>query len=283
MTSQLKTVLLLALLSGLIIVMGGVMGGRTGLFFAFAFALLMNVGSYWYSDKIVLKMYNAREVSPSEAPMLHAMVDEVVMRAGIPKPRVCIIPEQTPNAFATGRNPEHGVVAVTEGIMHLLTPEELKGVIAHEVGHIANRDILVQSVAGVMASVIVMLGKILQFTAIFGGGNNDEEGGGNPIAALAMAFLAPVAASLIQFAISRSREFMADEAGARYSGNPMYLASALQKLGAYSGRIPMQSGNQATAHMFIVNPFSGVRMAELFSTHPPMEERIRRLQQMAGR
>ncbi|MGX7950793.1 zinc metalloprotease HtpX [Oleidesulfovibrio alaskensis] len=283
MTSQLKTVLLLALLSGLIIVMGGVMGGRTGLFFAFAFALLMNVGSYWYSDKIVLKMYNAREVSPSEAPMLHAMVDEVVMRAGIPKPRVCIIPEQTPNAFATGRNPEHGVVAVTEGIMHLLTPEELKGVIAHEVGHIANRDILVQSVAGVMASVIVMLGNILQFTAIFGGGNNDEEGGGNPIAALAMAFLAPVAASLIQFAISRSREFMADEAGARYSGNPMYLASALQKLGAYSGRIPMQNGNQATAHMFIVNPFSGVRMAELFSTHPPMEERIRRLQQMAGR
>ncbi|MFV0423361.1 zinc metalloprotease HtpX [Oleidesulfovibrio sp.] len=283
MTSQLKTVLLLALLSGLIIMLGGLLGGKTGLIFAFGFALIMNVGSYWYSDKIVLKMYHAREVTPSEAPMLHAMVDEVIQRAGIPKPRVCIIPEQTPNAFATGRNPEHGVVAVTEGILQLLTPEELKGVIAHEVGHIANRDILVQSIAGVLGSVIVMLGNILQFSAFFGGGSNDEEGGSNPIAMLAMAFLAPIAASLIQFAISRSREYLADEAGARLSGNPLYLASALQKLGAYSGRIPMHSGNQATAHMFIVNPFSGMRMAELFSTHPPMEERIRRLQQMAGR
>ncbi len=286
MTSNLKTALLLALLSGIIIFLGGAMGGKTGLVFAFGFALLMNVGSYWYSDKIVLRMYGAQELSPADAPALHAMVDELSRNAGIPKPRVCIINEDAPNAFATGRNPEHGVVAVTRGLMTLLTPEELKGVVAHEIGHIANRDILVQSVAGVLASAIVMVANMMQWAAIFGmGRSSDEEGGGggNMFTALLMAFLAPIAASLIQFAISRSREYLADDTGARLCSNPMSLASALEKLNAYSQRVPMHSGSEATAHMFIVNPFAGANMSRLFSTHPPIEERVQRLRDMARR
>lgn len=283
MTSNLKTVMLLALLSGIIIFLGGAMGGKTGLVFAFGLALLMNVGSYWYSDKIVLRMYNAQEVDATDAPALHRMVEELAHNAGIPKPRICVIPQDAPNAFATGRNPEHGVVAVTSGIMRLLSPEELKGVLAHEIGHIANRDILVQSVAGVLASAIVTVANMMQWMAIFGMGsnNNDEEGGSNPFAALLLAFLAPVAASLIQFAISRSREYLADDTGARLAGNPLYLASALEKLGAYSQQVPMRAGNEATAHMFIVNPFAGANLARLFSTHPPIEERVQRLREMA--
>ncbi|MFV0347679.1 MAG: zinc metalloprotease HtpX [Halodesulfovibrio sp.] len=283
MTSNLKTVMLLALLSGIIIFLGGAMGGKTGLVFAFGLALLMNVGSYWYSDKIVLRMYNAQEVDATDAPALHRMVEELAHNAGIPKPRICVIPQDAPNAFATGRNPEHGVVAVTSGIMRLLSPEELKGVLAHEIGHIANRDILVQSVAGVLASAIVTVANMMQWMAIFGMGsnNNDEEGGSNPFADLLLAFLAPVAASLIQFAISRSREYLADDTGARLAGNPLYLASALEKLGAYSQQVPMRAGNEATAHMFIVNPFAGANLARLFSTHPPIEERVQRLREMA--
>ncbi len=283
MTSNLKTALLLALLSGIIIVLGGAMGGKTGLVFAFGLALLMNVGSYWYSDKIVLRMYRAQEVSPSEAPALHAMVGELAHNAGIPKPRVCVMQENAPNAFATGRNPEHGVVVVTHGLMTLLTPEEIRGVLAHEIAHIANRDILIQSVAGVLASAIVTVANLMQWAAIFGmGRSNDEEGGGsNPFAALLLAFLAPIAASLIQFAISRSREYLADSSGARYAHDPLALASALEKLSAYSQRVPMHEGNEATAHMFIVNPFSGASFARLFSTHPPIEERVQRLRQMA--
>lgn len=281
MTSNLKTVMLLALLSGIILFLGGVMGGKVGLVFAFALALLMNVGSYWYSDKIVLRMYRAQEVEPQDAPALHAMVEELAHAAGIPKPRVCIIPQDAPNAFATGRDPEHGVVAVTSGIMKLLDQNELRGVLAHEIGHIANRDILVQTVAGVLASAIVTVANMMQWAAIFGMGRSDDEEGSNPFAALLLAFLAPVAASLIQFAISRSREYGADDAGARFSGNPLYLASALEKLGAYSQRVPMQAGNEATAHMFIVNPFAGANLARLFSTHPPIEERVQRLRNMA--
>lgn len=281
MTSQLKTGLLLALLSGLILVLGQFLGGSTGLAIAFVFALVMNVGSYWYSDKIVLRIYRARELSPSEAPMLHQMVAELAQNAGIPKPRVCLIPDQTPNAFATGRNPQNAVVAVTEGIVRLLSPDELRGVIAHEIGHILNRDILIQSVAGVLASVIVMIANIMQFTAIFGLGSSDEEGGGNPIVALLLAFIAPVAASLIQMAISRSREYHADATGARLCGKPLALASALGKLTAYSKREVMHEGNPATAHMFIVNPFTRGNVARLFTTHPPVEERIARLQAMA--
>lgn len=284
MTSQIKTAMLLALLSGIIIVLGGAMGGKTGIMIALILALVMNVGSYWYSDKIVLSMYGAQEVAPQDAPMLHAMVEELAARAGIPKPRVCVIPEDAPNAFATGRDPAHGVVAVTHGIMRILSPEELKGVLAHEIGHIANRDILVQTVAGVLASVIVSIANMMQWAAIFGfGRSDDEEGGTSPLVAILMAIVAPIAASLIQFAISRSREYLADETGARLAGNPLYLAGALAKLQAWSQKVPMQHGSQATAHMFIVNPFSGASMASLFSTHPPMEERIARLQAMAAR
>ena len=220
MTSQIKTVLLLALLSAIIIGLGGIMGGRTGIIIAFVIAMIMNVGSYWYSDKIVLSMYQARELSEDEAPLLHRMVAELAANAGIPKPRVCVIPEDAPNAFATGRDPEHGVVAVTDGIMRILSPEELRGVIAHEIGHIANRDILIQTVAGVLASVIVSIANFMQFAAIFGGSNSDEEGGTNPIAAFLLAILAPIAASIIQMAISRSREYLADETGAASAASP---------------------------------------------------------------
>lgn len=284
MTSQIKTVLLLALLSAIIIGLGGIMGGRTGIIIAFVIAMIMNVGSYWYSDKIVLSMYQARELSEDEAPMLHRMVAELSANAGIPKPRVCVIPEDAPNAFATGRDPEHGVVAVTDGIMRILSPEELRGVIAHEIGHIANRDILIQTIAGVLASVIVSIANFMQFAAIFGMGRSDEngEGGGNPLMALVLAIVAPIAASLIQFAISRSREYLADASGARYCGQPLALASALDKLQSWNQRIPMQNGNPTTAEMFIVAPLFGGGMAKLFSTHPDINDRIARLREMAG-
>ncbi len=284
MTSQIKTVLLLALLSGLIIVLGGALGGKTGIIIAFGLALIMNVGSYWYSDKIVLSMYKARELSESDAPGLHAMVTELAAKAGIPKPKVCIIPEQAPNAFATGRDPEHGVVAVTEGIMQLLTPEELRGVIAHEIGHIANRDILIQTIAGVLASAIVSIANMMQFAAIFGIGRNDEGESSGPglVGGILLAILAPMAAGIIQMAISRSREYLADDTGAAISGTPLALAGALTKLQNYNQRIPMQNGNASTEQMFIVSPLFGGGMANLFSTHPPIEERVARLQQMAS-
>ncbi len=283
MTSQIKTFALLALLSGLIIVLGGALGGKAGIIIAFGLALLMNVGSYWYSDKIVLKMYGAQELSPSDAPALHSMVEELAARAGIPKPRICIIPEEAPNAFATGRDPEHGVVAVTNGIMRLLNQEELRGVLAHEIGHIANRDILIQTVAGVLASAIVSIANMMQFAAIFGIGrsSDDEGGGGGILGGLLMAILAPIAAMLIQMAISRSREYLADDTVARISGNHLALAGALHKLQNYNRQIPMKQGNASTEQMFIVSPLFGGGMSNLFSTHPPIEERVARLQNMA--
>ncbi|MCC8194729.1 MAG: zinc metalloprotease HtpX [Deltaproteobacteria bacterium] len=285
MTSQLKTFLLLALLSGLILFMGRLFGGHAGLMIALCIALVMNVGSYWFSDKIVLAAYRAREVSPEEAPMLHAMVADLAREAGVPKPRICVIPEDSPNAFATGRNPEHAVVAVTEGIVRLLSPEELRGVLAHEMGHVVNRDILIQSVASVLATVVMYLANMLQFAAIFGGGRRDEGGGGalGMASGLLMAFLAPLAASLIQFALSRSREYLADATGARLSHSPQALASALGKLDAYTRRIPMHSASPQTANMFIVNPFAGLSggVTSLFTTHPPIQDRIARLQTMA--
>jgi heat shock protein HtpX len=279
-TSQFKTFLLLALLTAVILAMGQVMGGRGGLLIALALALIMNLGSYWYSDKIILKMYKGRELSASEAPMLHEIVEDLARAAGIPKPRIFLIPQDAPNAFATGRNPQNAAVAVTSGILRLLTPDELRGVLAHETAHIAHRDILIQCTAGVLASAIVTLANIMQFTVLFGGGRSDEEGGGNAGTALLLAFLAPLAASLIQFAVSRSREYLADEGGAQYSGKPSALASALGKLDAYSRKVPMHAGNPSTAHLFIVNPFTASRMASLFSTHPPIAERIARLQDM---
>lgn len=282
MTSQIKTILLLALLSGIIIVLGGMIGGRTGVIMAFALALVMNVGSYWYSDKIVLSMYHARELAPDESPFLFDIVRRLSTNAGIPMPRICVIPEEAPNAFATGRDPQHAVVAVTDGIMHLLSPQELEGVVAHEIGHIVNRDILIQTIAGVMASAIVTLANIFQFSAIFG--NRDSENGGSGFGAIILALLAPLAAGLIQMAISRSREYLADETGARLCNQPLALAGALYKLGAASGRVPLNSGNPSTAEMFIVTPLFSrdSSIAKLFSTHPPIEERIERLRQMAA-
>lgn len=280
MTSQLKTALLLALLTALIVFLGGLIGGRTGVFIAFILAIVMNVGSYWYSDKIVLAMYRARELGPDDSPFLHEIVADLARNANIPKPRIFAVPEQAANAFATGRDPEHAVVAVTDGILHILSPEELRGVIAHEIGHIVNRDILIQTIAGVMASVIVTLANMLQFSAIFGG---NRENGNSGLSAILLALLAPLAAGLIQMAISRSREYLADETGARLCGQPLALAGALYKLAAASGRAPLTQGNPTTAEMFIVTPHflrdSGI--SRLFSTHPPIEDRISRLREMA--
>ena len=280
MTSQFKTFLLMGLLSGLVLVLGRAFGGNTGLIIAAGIALVMNVGSYWFSDTIVLRMYKAREVSREEAPALHAIVDNLANNAGIPKPRICIIPEDAPNAFATGRDPDHGVVAVTSGIMRILSQEELRGVLAHEIGHIRNRDILIQTVAGVMATIVVYLANMLQWAAIFGGRRDDQGSGPGLFGGIVLALLAPIAASLIQFAISRSREYLADATGAAISGSPHSLASALAKLDAYSKQIPMRENNPAMAHMFIVSPFAGGGMATLFSTHPPVAERIARLEAM---
>lgn len=282
MTSKIKTLFFLALLSGLILFLGQAMGGQTGLMIAFGLALVMNISSYWFSDKIVLRMYKAREVSEAEAPMLHAMVEELASNAGIPKPRVCIVPDQTPNAFATGRNPQHGVVAVTEGILRILSADELRGVLAHELGHIKNSDILIQSVASIMATTIMYLANMLQWGAILGGGRSSdgESSGGNAIGALLLAFLAPLAAGLIQMALSRSREYLADEAGAQISGDPLALASALNKLSSANAQRPLNNATPATESMFIVSPLLSGGLKSLFSTHPPIEERIRRLQNM---
>ncbi|WP_319763950.1 zinc metalloprotease HtpX [Maridesulfovibrio sp.] len=282
MTSQIKTFFLLAALTAIILFLGGMMGGRTGLVIAFGLAMFMNVGSYWYSDKIVLSMYKARQLSANDAPQVHAMVQELAANAGIPAPRLFVVDQDSPNAFATGRNPENAVVAVTSGIMRILTPEELRGVIAHEIGHITNRDILIQSVAAVLAGAIMMIANMMQWAAIFGFGGDDEDGGTNPFAAILVAILAPVAASLIQMAISRSREYLADSTGARISCDPKALASALYKLDATARNIPMDA-NPATENMFIVNPFSGGNMANWFSTHPSTEDRISRLMAMAAK
>ncbi len=276
MTNQLKTGLLLGLLTAIILLFGRMLGGQTGLILAFILAIAMNVGSYWFSDRIVLSMYKARELGPDDAPDLHRMVEGLASRGGLPKPRIFLIPQEAPNAFATGRSPNNSVVAVTEGITHLLSLEELKGVLAHEIGHIKNRDILIQSVAATLAGVIMFVSSMVKWAAIFGMGGGDDEGG-NPFLAIVLAIVAPIAAMLIQMAISRSREYLADRTGAQLSGNPRHLAGALQKLDAYSRRVPMKQGNQATAHLFIVNPFSGQSLANLFSTHPPVQERIQRL------
>lgn len=279
MTSQLKTLLLMAGLSAVLIVMGSALGGRQGIVIALVIAVIMNIGSYWFSDKIVLSMYRAQELSPNDAPMVHQIVDELARRAGVPKPRLFIVPQEAPNAFATGRDPEHGVIAVTDGIMRLLPPEQLRGVLAHEMAHIAHRDILIQTVAGVLGSAITAIANMLQFSMIFGG-SRDEEGNSNPLAAIAMMILGPLAATLIQMAISRRREYMADAAGAEYCGDPLALAGALNNLDAYSRHIAMQA-NPATENMFIVSPLTGDSMRRMFSTHPPMEKRIANLQEMA--
>ncbi|WP_243439715.1 zinc metalloprotease HtpX [Fundidesulfovibrio soli] len=284
MTSQIKTALLLGVLTAVLVLMGSAMGGRTGMIIAFGLALVMNVGSYWFSDKIVLRMYQAQELTEADAPGLFDLVAQLSRNAGLPMPKVYLIPQEQPNAFATGRNPENAAVAVTEGLLRLVSPDELAGVLAHEMGHIKNRDILVQTVASVVAGAITSLASMIKWGAIFGmGRSSDEEGGGGGISAIFMAILAPIAAMLIQMAISRSREYLADETGAKLAGNPLPLAGALKKLDDYAHAVPMQGANPATESMFIVNPLSGGGIAGLFSTHPPTEERIRRLRAMAGR
>ena len=277
MPNGLKTALLLGLLSGLLLAIGEYFGGANGLVFAFVIAAVMNFGSYWFSDKIVLKMYRAQEVGPGHR--LHTMVERLSRQAQLPMPKVYVIPDASPNAFATGRNPSHAAVAATEGILQILSDSELEGVIAHELAHVRHRDILISSVAATVAAAIMMAARTAQFAAMFGGyggRGDDRDRGNNPIALLAMIILAPMAAMLIQAAISRSREFSADAGGAQIAGNPYGLADALRKIDAVSKRVPLDA-NPATAHMFIVKPFSGAGVLSLFSTHPPTEERIRAL------
>jgi heat shock protein HtpX len=279
--NRLKTTLLLTCLTLLMVAMGSAIGGRSGMVFAFFMACAMNVFSYWFSDKIVLRMYGAQEITEMENPAFYGMVRRLAMQAGLPMPKVYIIPSESPNAFATGRNPEHAAVAATEGILRILTPQELEGVMAHELSHVKNRDILISTIAATIAGAISMLGSMLQWATIFGGGRHDEDEGGSAIGGLAMAIVAPIAAMLIQMAVSRSREYMADESGARICGNPISLANALRKLESASQMLPMQEARPATAHMFIVNPLTGGALLNLFSTHPPMEERIAKLEAMA--
>jgi len=285
MANHFKTTLLMAALTGLALVVGYLLGGQGGMVIAFVVAAVMNFVSYWFSDKIVLALYRARELAPHEAPEIHALVDELARRAEIPKPRVYIVPSSTPNAFATGRNPSHAAVAVTEGILEILTRDELMAVLAHELGHVRNRDILVGTIAATVAGAISMLANMFMWTSMMGGRNNERDDSPfGAIGALMAMLFAPIAAAMIQMAISRSREYSADETAAKLMGSGRPLANALRKL--HNGNLYLAMNGQearvepATAHMFIVNPLSGRGLANLFSTHPPVEERIARLEAM---
>jgi Heat shock protein. Metallo peptidase. MEROPS family M48B len=285
MGNMIKTTLLLASLTGLLVIVGQMIGGTSGMIIAFIFAIVMNFGSYWYSDKIVLKMYHAQEVTSAEAPQLFGIVQKLAMRANLPMPKVYIVNTSMPNAFATGRDPQHAAVAATSGILELLTAEELEGVLAHEMAHVKNRDTLISAVAATIAGVVTMVATWVKWAAIFGGiGGRDDNGANNIIGFLALAIVAPLAATIIQLAISRSREFAADEEGARISQKPWALASALEKLEYGSKNYRQRRGDvqpsQTTAHMFIVNPLKGSALMNLFRTHPVTEERIRRLRAM---
>jgi len=281
MGNLIKTGFLLVVLTCLLILIGGAVGGRQGMAIAFVLALVMNVGSYWFSDKIVLGMYGARPVTEAEAPQLYRIVRQLAAEARIPVPPIYIIQDDSPNAFATGRNPQHAAVAVTEGILRIMNEEELRGVLAHELSHVKNRDTLIMTVAATIAGAITYLAQMAQWAAIFGGGRRSDEngGGGSAIGALLMAILAPFAAMLIQMAISRSREYQADASGAQLCHRASGLAQALQKLDMASRQVPMEA-TPATAHLFIVNPLTAGGLATLFSTHPPIEERIARLRAM---
>ena len=282
MNNTLKTTALLGLLTGLLILIGGYFGGSQGMGIAFVMAFLMNFGAYWFSDRIVLAMYRAQPVSEADAPELHRLVQGLALRAHLPMPRIYIIPAEAPNAFATGRDPEHAAVAATQGILRILNEEELEGVLSHELAHVRNRDTLISTIAATLAGVIVMLARMAMWMPFFGGGSRDDEDrGGGAMGFLFLAILAPIAATLIQLAISRSREFQADETGARLTHKPYALASALQKLEAGANRLPMEA-NPATSHLFIVNPLRGDVLFKLFSTHPPIEERIARLRALVA-
>lgn len=283
--SYLKTAALLAALTVFLIFIGGAVGGRGGAVIAFIMAGVMNFVTYWWSDKIVLRMYSAKEVTESEAPALYGIVRDLTMKAAMPMPKVYTMDNDAPNAFATGRNPSHAAVAVTTGIMKLLNKEELIGVIGHELAHIKHRDILIATVAATIAGAITYISHMAYYASLFGGGGRDDDRGSNPLVGIVMMIVAPIAAMVIQMAISRSREYVADDGGAAIAGNPLYLANALRKLDYYNKKIPMEGVNQATSHLFIVSPvsnLSGGGLLKLFSTHPPIEERIRRLEGMVG-
>ena len=285
--NTLRTTILLAVLTALLIWIGDMLGGRQGAIIALLLAGGMNFFSYWFSDKIVIKMYGGQEVTAQDDPELYGLVQDLAQRAGLPMPRVYVLPQDTPNAFATGRNAEHAAVAVTDGIRKILNKRELTGVLGHELTHVKNRDILVSTIAATLAGAISYLAQMAQWAMIFGGNRDrDEEGGGNIFGLIVMMIVAPIAAMLIQMAVSRSREYGADEGGAKVTGDPLALASALRKLEMGAQNIPLEANNataNATAHMFIVNPLTGRGLASLFSTHPPMEERIARLEAMAGK
>jgi len=279
--NAIKTTMLLGLLTCLLVLAGGAIGGNSGMTVALVMAGVMNFVSYWFSDKIVLAMYGAKEVSEADYPAFYSMIRQLAIQGGIPMPKVYLMESDTPNAFATGRNPEHAAVAATTGILRILSREELLGVMAHELSHVKNRDILISTIAATIAGAVTYLAHMAQWAAMFGAGrSNDDEGGGGLFGTILMIVLAPLAAMLIQMAISRSREYGADKGGAEISGNPLYLAAALRKLELANQQIPM-GANPATAHMFIVNPLSAGGMTALFSTHPPLQERIRRLEEIA--
>lgn len=279
MSNVFKTAILLGALTALLVVIGDALGGQQGMLVAFFFALVMNFASYWFSDKLVLAMYRAQPIEEAEAPGLYRVVRTLATRASLPMPRVYLIPSETPNAFATGRNPEHAAVAVTQGITEILDEQELEGVLAHELAHVKNRDVLIATIAATLAGAITYLAYMAQWAAIFGVRRDDEEEGGGAFGAILMAILAPIAAMLIQLAVSRAREYGADATGARLAGQPWGLATALEKLDVASRALPMHA-SPATAHLFIVNPLSGGSWVTLFSTHPPIEDRIARLRAM---
>jgi heat shock protein HtpX len=276
--NQLKTLVLLAALTALLLWLGQLLGGRQGMVIALVLALVMNFGSYWFSDKIVLAMYRAQPVSEADAPELFAIVRDLTQKAALPMPKVYVIPEEAPNAFATGRNPDHAAVAATQGLLRLMNRDEIAGVLAHELGHVKHRDTLIMVVAATIAGALSNLATMALW---FGGGRSNDREGGSPWAGLVAIIMAPIAAMLIQMAISRSREYLADEASAQITGNPMALAGALRKLESWKAEVPMMHGSPATAHLFIVNPFTSGGVAKLFSTHPSTQERIARLEEMA--
>ncbi len=279
-TNNFKTVVLMAFLMGLLLLVGQWLGGQQGLIMAFLFSLMMNFGMYWFSDKLVLMSYGAREVTEAEEPRLYRIVQRLTQQANLPMPRIYIIPSENPNAFATGRNPEHAAVAATEGILRMLDDDELEGVLAHELAHVKHRDILTATVVATMAGTITFIARMAMYASFFGGSSRDRENS-NPLGEILLLIFAPIAAMLIQFAVSRSREFAADEGGASISHKPLGLANALRKLEAGVERYPMENAGTATAHLFIVNPLRGEGVLKLFSTHPPIEERIARLEEIA--